>query len=147
MRGEIETAVKSNYTRFISGMAVGVDTWATEIVLDFKKEYPFIEFWAAIPCKDQEKMWPKSLQERYRNILRKADKVIFVSDEEYRPELMLKRNLFMVDNSDLLIAVFDGSSGGTKHTYDYVVKRGIDIVRINPRDFSAMRIKPNQNLR
>lgn len=39
----------------------------------------------------------------------------------------------MVDKSSLLIACFDGSEGGTKHTFDYALKKRIDIVCINPK--------------
>ena len=41
---------KKNVTHFISGAALGVDTWAAEIVLELKNKYPNITLEAAIPC-------------------------------------------------------------------------------------------------
>lgn len=39
----------------------------------------------------------------------------------------------MVDNADLVIAVYDGSSsGGTAYTVDYARKQGKKIIIINP---------------
>lgn len=42
---------------FISGMAIGVDMYAAEIVLELKAEYPFITLEAAIPCETQAAKW------------------------------------------------------------------------------------------
>ena len=53
---------------------------------------------------------------------------------------MIQRDEYMVDKSSLLIAVFDGSKGGTKHTFDYALKKGISIVRINPLSFEVTQI-------
>lgn len=45
---------------------------------------------------------------------------------------MLERNKFMVDNSSLIIALFNGLSGGTKTTIDYALKQGLELVIIKP---------------
>ena len=47
---------------------------------------------------------------------------------------MQKRNQFMVDHSNLLIAVWDGSSGGTSNCVAYAKKIGLQIVLFNPKD-------------
>jgi len=39
---EIERRIKEGYTAFISGVALGVDTYAAEIVLELKTHYPYI---------------------------------------------------------------------------------------------------------
>ena len=36
----------------------------------------------------------------------------------------------MVDHASLLIAAFDGSSGGTRYTVEYALTRGLGIVDI-----------------
>ena len=43
---------KKSATRFISGLAEGVDTWAAEIVLDIKDEHPNITLETTIPCEN-----------------------------------------------------------------------------------------------
>jgi len=39
----------------------------------------------------------------------------------------LKRNVLIVDNADLLIAFWDGSSRGTKHTIDRAQEKGVKV--------------------
>ena len=41
---------------------------------------------------------------------------------------MQRRDRYMVDHASLLIAVFDGSPGGTQYTVQYAMGRGLDIV-------------------
>ena len=69
---------------------------------------------------------------KYRNIISLADTVKLVSDEEYKPYLMQKRNEYMVDHSDKVIAVWDGSKSGTKNCIDYAKKVGKDIIFVQP---------------
>ena len=45
---------------------------------------------------------------------------------------MLRRNRYMVNHAALLIAVYDGCGGGTRHTMEYAMRRGLDIVDIPP---------------
>ena len=130
---EIQNAI-INYgiTHFISGMAIGFDIIAAELVLELKKDYPFITLECAIPCKEQDKLWRQEQKERYRNILSQADKVTCVSDKPYFDGCMQKRNKYMIDNSSVLIALFNGKAGGTKQTVDYAKQQGLEILTIEP---------------
>jgi uncharacterized phage-like protein YoqJ len=47
---------------------------------------------------------------------------------------MQKRNEYMVDNSDIVIAVWDGSKGGTYNCVKYAEKLGKKIIVINPKE-------------
>ena len=55
-----------------------------------------------------------------------------VVSETYTPNCMQRRNRYMVDHASLLIAVFDGQSGGTRNTIQYAMERGIQIVDMPP---------------
>jgi uncharacterized phage-like protein YoqJ len=46
---------------------------------------------------------------------------------------MRERNEYMVDNSAHLIAVCNGSKGGTQETLRYAKQKGLRIVTIDPR--------------
>ena len=48
--------------------------------------------------------------------------------ERYVPGCMQRRNRYLVDHASLLIAAYDGSSGGTRNTIQYAISRGLDIV-------------------
>ena len=41
-----------------------------------------------------------------------------------------RRNRYMVDHSDLLIAVHDGLPGGTRYTIEYALRRGVNIIDV-----------------
>ena len=53
----ISLITDENVTHFISGMALGVDMYAAEIVLELKKTYPDITLESAIPCETQAAKW------------------------------------------------------------------------------------------
>lgn len=72
---EINKAVDLGYTNFISGMALGIDMIAAEIILKLKKKSPNIKLECAIPCINQYKSWPDGSIKRYNKIIKKADKI------------------------------------------------------------------------
>ena len=62
----------------------------------------------------------------------KADKVTYVSSVKYFNGCMMKRNNYMIDNSSLLIAIYNGSPGGTKQTIEKAKQKGLQIKIIEP---------------
>ncbi len=123
----IKSVILSGYNHFITGMALGIDILCAEIVLQYKNKYPHILLECAIPCKNQTQKWGKDSIKRYNKIFQSADKITYVSNSNYYNGCMQKRNKYMVDNSDLIIAVFNGNSGGTKQTIDYAKSKNINI--------------------
>lgn len=63
-----------NVTHFITGMALGIDLYAAEIVLDLKARYPSITLESAIPCETQAVKWSAAQRERYYDIAAQCDK-------------------------------------------------------------------------
>ena len=116
---KVELAINEyGITNFISGMAVGVDLDFAEIVLKLKNKYP-VTLECAIPCTNQTLKWNDRDKLRYESILKCAD-AINIIERNYTPECMLKRNRYMVDKCELLIAVFNGiEQGGTWYTINY----------------------------
>lgn len=118
---------------FYSGMALGVDTYAAESVLEAKKSYPDIKLIAVIPCPEQDLKWTDAQKQKYRELLAKCDKVLTISPQ-YDSECMHRRNRALVDLCDALVAVYDGMSGGTRYTVDYAKKSGRMVIEINLDD-------------
>ena len=130
MRDQIVALIENEgVTHFITGMALGVDMYAAEIVLDLKPKYPHITLESAIPCETQAIKWSVASRERYYNIAAKCDKETMLQ-REYTPDCMDKRNRYMVDHADLIIACYDGKSGGTLNTLRYAIERDIQIVHL-----------------
>lgn len=113
--------------KIISGMALGVDQWAAYIAL--KLNVPFI---AAIPFKDQDKVWPSHSQNIYRVLLKYAEKQVVVCEGNYAAYKLQQRNEWMVDNSDLVIAIWNGTNGGTANCINYAKSKNKEIIYINP---------------
>lgn len=112
----------------ISGMALGFDTWAAEDCVELE-----IPFTAAVPFVGQEKSWRDGrVRAHYHELLAKAAEVVVVSSGGYTPKKMQVRNEWMVDHCDLLIAAWDGSSGGTSNCWRYAMMSLKDIIRIDP---------------
>ena len=116
----------------ITGMALGVDTVFALAVLELKNEGYNIKLHCAIPCKNHSCKWAKESVDQYNYILSKADTVKLVSEEEYKPWLMQKRNEYMVDLADKVIAVWDGSKSGTANCVKYAERIGTEIIKIDP---------------
>lgn len=120
-----------DYFIFITGMALGIDTLFAKMAIDMN--IPFI---AAIPFHGQQLKWSKNSIQIYADIISNIFcDVKVVSNGTYAPYKMQIRNQWMVDNCDILIAVWDGSSGGTKNCVEYAKKQGKEIIFINPKDF------------
>ena len=70
MRDQIVALIENEgVTHFITGMALGVDMYAAEIVLDLKSKYPHITLESAIPCETQGKRQIKGRVDRYEKIV------------------------------------------------------------------------------
>jgi uncharacterized phage-like protein YoqJ len=92
----------------ISGMALGWDQALVEAALQLG-----ISCHAYVPFAGQELSWPHASQARYRHYLENVEKVVIVTPGEYRPWKMQVRNEAMVRCSDYVLALWDGSPGGT----------------------------------
>ena len=125
---------KKNVTHFIAGAALGVDMWAMEIVLELKEKYPGIALEAAVPCRSQAAKWNAKSKERYEHLLSLCDKVTIVQ-ENYTPDCMMKRNEYMVNNSDYVVAVWNGKPSGTGNTIKYAVHQSKPVYCISSVDF------------
>lgn len=137
LNGEIENLISKGCVEFISGAALGTDTLAFLAVQSLKPKYPNIKNKLAIPFKGHDEMWMKENRELLKRMIELADEVIIVSDikeyfRAYNVAQLQKRNEYMVDNSDVVIAVWDGRpSGGTTNCLNYANKVNRKIIEIN----------------
>ncbi len=118
--------IKKDVTCFICGGALGFDTMAAQMVLNYRKIFPHISLMLFLPCKNQTKGWRQKDIDIFNDILKKADKAIYLS-EEYYSGCMHKRNCAMVDASAYGIAFLEENRGGTYFTVNYARKQGRSI--------------------
>lgn len=147
---EIENIIEKNKDKklhFICGGALGIDQMSFHICNKLKEKYPGkIILELAIPFKDQPNAWFKQKdKDRYFSQLKSADIITYVDElEKYKFDKVLRgsyhaaklqiRNKYMVDNADLVIAVWDTSSGGTKNCVNYAKKQKKNIISLDTRE-------------
>lgn len=127
----VEAVYRAGIRHYICGMATGCDIFFAEAVIALRDEHPDITLEAAIPCETQAQSWAEKDRNRYYYIASQCDYETLLQ-HRYTADCMLKRNRYMVDNSSVLIAVYDGSFGGTMYTVNYAQKQGLEIIRIIP---------------
>jgi uncharacterized phage-like protein YoqJ len=118
-------------THFISGMALGIDQLAAEIILELKKFYSQISLECAIPCETQAINWTENQRNKYFSIVEHCDKETLLQ-YKYTNDCMQKRNEYMVKNSNYLVAVWDGRLSGTSKTISYAKFSKKSTIIINP---------------
>lgn len=122
---ELMMAIQRGYTHFISGFASGVDLIFAEIVTTLKKKYP-ITLEAAIPYPGRMNTPDKSFQ----RLIKECD-MVKIHTEHYSKGCYTVRNHYMIDNSTLVIAVYDGrKTGGTAGTIRYAYQEGCNVREI-----------------
>ena len=119
----VENCIKRGVEVFYNGVAKGFDLVSAKVVVSLKKKYPNIKLIACIPCYNQEKSYNEEEKKEYIEVLSKADEKVYVSDREYFRGCMQKRDRFLVDKADILIAYLKEDKGGTAFTVNYCKKK------------------------
>ena len=127
----VEAAYDEGFRHFICGMARGCDFYFAEAVLALRRERPDVTLEAAIPCPTQSRSWPEEDRQRWQALVDSCDYETLVQ-ERYSPDCMLRRNRYMVDHSGLVIAVYDGGRGGTRHTLEYAMRKQVPFLDLRP---------------
>ncbi len=122
----LDALYDEGYRVFMSGMAMGFDMAAAEAVLALRERREGVRLVAVVPFDGQELRFPKQERLRYERLLADADERVVLSSSFHRGCYQL-RNLYMVDRASLLIAWYNGASGGTEHTYLAAQHRGLRI--------------------
>ena len=127
----IEGAYDEGMRHFICGMARGCDFYFAEAVIELRRQKGDVSLEAAVPCPTQANSWSETDRARWRSLLAQSDLETLVQDR-YTKGCMLRRNRYMVDHSALVIAVYDGTPGGTRRTLEYALRQKIPFVDIPP---------------
>lgn len=133
---EYEKLILRGFRYFYTGGALGSDLMTAEVILELKRRYEHRELChrLCLPCLNHCAKWRREDIIRLEKIKRDSD-VVYVSEKPYFNGCMQLRNQYMVDACAVLVAVYDGQSGGTKNTVDYARAREKKIVTIRPKGF------------
>lgn len=134
---ELEEAIALKISQgcksFYSGMTGVFDVLAARIVLEERELDPSIRLLVVVPKMEDERNLFSNKE--YNSILSNADERIIMGipndDSSY-----YRRNLYMVNNSDHLIAGYDPmSTGKVKYTVDVARNRGLNMIIIDPTHY------------
>lgn len=125
---------EQGYRSFISGGAQGFDQLVFEAVHHFKQTHPDIENVIYAPCRNQDKQWFDGMNRfcrgYYNRLLTLADRVEYVTNTEYTLTCMNARNEAMINDSNCVVALFNGditkarkSQSGTENTITMAVNQ------------------------
>lgn len=126
----VEAVYDSGIRHFICGMANGCDLYFGEAVLKLRAAHPEVTLEAAVPYEGQATSWPTAQKQLWHTLYDTCDYQTVVS-HTYTPDCMMKRNRYMVDNSSILIAAYNGKSGGTMNTLLYAIRKKREVIQIS----------------
>ena len=118
LENAVEEMIKRGVKRFYNGGALGFDLVAAETVLKCKKNSE-IKLIMCVPFYGQEKRYSAQDKARYARILKEADEVVTLAEHYYKG-CLLRRNDYMIEHADCMIAYLKSEKGGTAYT----VKKG-----------------------
>lgn len=146
LKTEYERLIQRGFRHFLTGGALGSDMMAAEVILELAEKYQRkvrIIHWLCLPCLDYNARWSDADKERMKKIKEKSH-VIYVSDTPYYNGCMQKRNRYMVDTSKVLVAVYDGQSGGTRSTVEYAKSKRRKVIVVDPKQFMRIELVSTQ---
>lgn len=142
---EIDSIQETNF-EFYFGGALGADQMAFEIVDFIQSKRPDLNIKkiVCVPFKSQPIKWPQKSKEKYYEQLEKAEEVVYVDTVDgyklptikegiYHPTKLMRRNVYMVNHCQTLIAIYNGcNSGGTAQCVEYAKKENKNLIIIPP---------------
>jgi uncharacterized phage-like protein YoqJ len=135
---QFELLYQKGVRRFYVGGALGTDMWAGEILLRLKElpEYSGIELIIALPFKGHDKSWDERSKTRLAFLIQHSAETVTVGSSSVGIQKSYKkRNYYIVDHADIMVAVYDNDHNirsGTGQTVRYAVKQQIPVILINP---------------
>lgn len=130
--------------RFYIGGTLGVDLWAGELLLRLKEqpEYGDIELLIAAPFPGHDSHWDQRSRKRLEFLKRHCTEYLVIGKNDCR-ESYLKRNRYMAEQADYLLAVCDDTEmtkGESLHMISCNLKEKRKIIYIHP-DTAAVTLK------
>lgn len=116
-------------TRFFTGGNLGFDTMAAEVVLKVRDTHPEVRLALVLPGRDQADKWPKHAVETYESIKARSDEIIYTSETSGYGSI-LRRNRYMMDESDYCLCYLTKNSGRTAEVVRYAERTDHPVINI-----------------
>ena len=135
LQNEILSLINQGCLHFITGMAEGADLDFAQTVIMLQDIYPGIVLEAAYPYPPTPvKVW--TTYQKDREYVAEHSNLKYMVSDHYYKGCMQKRNRYMVDKADIVLAIWNGEkSGGTWGTIKYAQAHGKTIRYIMLTDY------------
>lgn len=130
IRREVEALYHRGLRHFVTGMALGCDLYFAEAVLNAREVLPGMTLECALPYRAQAARWCPEDQRRHRGILERCDMETLVQ-EHYDRFCMFRRDRYMVERASTILAVYDGTPGGTRYTLNYAMSKKLRVLLLD----------------
>jgi hypothetical protein len=134
VRKEIDSVLRGEVRSWagLSSLAIGADQLFATLVLESHRPLKVI-----LPNDRYEDTFsPGPERQRYLSLLQQASEIRVLTGAASPQESYLQAGKLIVDDSDQLLAIWDGAPakglGGTGDIVAYAIARGKDIIHINP---------------
>ncbi len=124
----------------ICGMALGWDLACAIATIQLRdQEHMAIELWAYVPFGAQASTWKdEKLLAMWTKALVRADRVELLhrgapTDKSQAVQWLQERNEAMIDEGEKILALHNGTRGGTYNAVQYAVKMGRPIHNVWPK--------------
>lgn len=130
---------------------LGVETWAAEVVLDMKEEFPQLKYAVLTPFLEQEKRWNETKQQNYQMIIENADFHRSLTSKPYEaPWQFIEKNKFFLRNSDGILILYDEETDGSpkfikKEAERYAEKNEYQVLTITGDDLRVVTEEEQMN--
>lgn len=98
-------------------------------MLRVRETHPDVSLALVLPCRDQAAKWPAAAVDTYESIKSRASEIIYTAETTSRGHI-LKRNRYMVDESDYVLTHLSKTSGRTAQTIRYAEKTDHIVINV-----------------
>ncbi len=137
---EIRAAILDGADTFYAGTARGVDLWAAEMVLHFRRHFPGLKLICVLPFAKQGAHLSGMARYRFQTVLNAADSIVCICDK-YQRDCFTRRNRYMVSQSQRLIALVADMHSGTGQTIRMARQAGLEL-RVLTAELAGKQDKP-----
>lgn len=136
----VERALKKyTHIELHSGLALGADTLWANLIIELQSIYgdEAISFVADIPSANQADTWTTKDRDKWNDFLTQANTVnnYYKEGMQYTDALIARDN-GIIDQSDLLIAIYDETVPAIKRTLEYATNTNTRIYCIKPSEIN-----------
>ena len=137
---ELAEQFRGETLRHVTGGALGIDQWVAEQVIVLRDQGFDMKLHVEIPFEGFWERWPPSSQERLQAIIEKADSCIATLPEAMENAFQLRNEAMLAQippetvkgEHGLVIAVWDGSRGGTANCVWSARRMGLEVRVLTP---------------